>query len=114
MSNQTDNKTLALELFHVLHVNQLHYSIKHESWVGAVPHSDQLKTIAFENIVQHSAMFLSGITKERTNTHITRLLLEQIQTWVERSEGGIIEVFNVSIGAIRFIPACLQTTYPRI
>ena len=47
-------KVLALELFHVLHINQLHFNTQHNYWVGAVPNSDRFAKIEFENIVLYS------------------------------------------------------------
>ena len=100
---------LALELFHILHVNHLHFDYQHCSWMGDIPHSLAQDKVEDKLILYSASLILSGITKQRIDTKLTKLLISQIQTWSRISKGRYFKTFNPDLNAVRFVPACLQS-----
>lgn len=100
---------LALELFHILHVNHLHFDHQHRSWMGNVPKSLSQNKVEDKLVLHSASLILSGITKQRIDTKLTKLLISQIQTWACNSQSQYFKTFNLDLGAIRFVPTCLRS-----
>jgi hypothetical protein len=98
---------LALNLLHLLYVNKLKYNSGWESWIGYLIGSDnKWEIIDYPQLLNIAALIVSGLTKERASISETKVLLQQIERWVVRSNGKLVEV-RESKHRTKWYPACL-------
>jgi hypothetical protein len=98
---------IALNLLHLLFINKLRYNEKWECWTGYIIKSeDKWGEIPYSQVVDIAALITSGLTRERASIEETRVLLQQIERWVVRSNGKLVEV-RESKHRTKWYPACL-------
>jgi hypothetical protein len=98
---------IALNLLHLLFINQLRYNEKWECWTGYIVKSeDRWGEIPYAQVVDIAALIASGLTKKRASIEETKVLLQQIERWVVQSNGILVEV-RESKNRTKWYPACL-------
>lgn len=100
---------IAIDLLHLLFVNQLRYNEKWECWTGYIIESNQeWGEIPYEQLMDIAALITSGLTKQKASIEETKELLQQIERWVIESNGELIEV-REGKDCTKWYPACLKT-----
>ena len=101
---------IALNLLHLLFINQLRYNEQWECWTGYIVKSDnKWGEIPYEQLTDIAALITSGLTKKRASIEETKVLLQQIERWVTQSNGKLIEI-RESKNRTKWYPACLVET----
>lgn len=100
---------LALNLLHLLYINNLKYSSGWECWISYLIGSDnQWAIIDYPQLLNIAALIVSGLTEQRASIEETKELLQQIEQWVTQSNGELIEV-REGKDCTKWYPACFKT-----
>ncbi len=110
MELSQSKQKLARDLLHLLYLNKLKYSPKWESWAGYLIGSDnEWELIDYPQLVNIAALLTSGLTRSPASIEDTKVLLQQIERWVTRSGGKLVEI-RESKRRTKWYPACLVDT----
>ncbi len=100
-------KKLATDLLHLLYLNKLEYSSGWESWTAYLKGSDDRWVIIdYPQLLNIAALIVSGITMERADKEMTKILLQEIERWVTQSDGRIVCLQETKTRS-KWYPACL-------